>query len=976
MRYFLRLFLPALLFLLAFAPASAKEPYEKFLRALQQNGYADVALEYIDRIEKTADAPADLRERLDLERSTSMRMASLYAYDARQSEQLLADAQKYLDKFLGSHPDHPAAASAIISWGDSLFDLGLRSLASARRSSDDPRKTKLMEEARNFFNQAGERYDDALKRFLASFKNLPSEEEVMRGKLAPKNANLPSEREIVELGIVQARFKIGLVKYHLAQTYLDPKAPERIELLNAAAKCFDDIYQQYRLIADERPTFAHLWHGKTMEELGDDQTALEIFDEVLSNSPDSATGPASLASLYSQAKLFCFGTLRKEGKLDELAGDGAKWIEAHKGWAKLPAFCGAAFEIARAYWTLAEKSAGETQRKYLQRAAVLLADVAKTDCEYKSDILLLRSDVLKKLGSDYVGVGELLALGDAAIRENNLAEAKKFFEQSLQKARDADDQKAIDEAKAAVNRVDYLQIQSLLDNKKFEDAFSAAEILDKGNPADPSVVAAAELALRAAFFLGAASNDKEQAFAQLEKTAEFVKSKWPGRPVADTARMFLAQSHLQKGDTAGALELFGQVRPESTRYPWAIYNIGRIWWVAYLEEKKKEEGRDESRMAEASAKARDALKNCVDLLQKALAPGKKLSGEDADRTDEAQAKQLYDDAQLLRSKMFLEAKDYKAAADAVVPLVEKIKAERPKLAETTIDVFKAAFHARLALGEPEKAATDAVAMLGLSEDDARANAELVKFARLLNQELKSAEAAVTDAREGDPQTVEALTAKRDAFRNLLQMLVEPLGKRSQLSLSDLVFLGDTCFALELPEEGGEIYQNLLDRAKDDPDFNKLPGMAQALVRARAKLIGVLRSQGKLEEALKQADEQVAKNSRALDPKMARAFILDDWSQKDPKKFDDAVAQWTEIRLMLGGVSKKPPEYFEVVYHCADCLFRQYEKSKDTSKLEAAQQLLKATLIQYSKLSGPDMVARYNELLKKIQAAGKKKQEKK
>ena len=128
-----------------------------------------------------------------------------------------------------------------------------------------------------------------------------------------------------------------------------------------------------------------------------------------------------------------------------------------------------------------------------------------------------------------------------------------------------------------------------------------------------------------------------------------------------------------------------------------------------------------------------------------------------------------------------------------------------------------------------------------------------------------------------------LTAKRDAFKELLRKLIEPLGKRNEHSLPDLVFLGDACFTLDLADEGGQIYQNLLDRAKDDPAFAKKPGKAQALILARSQLIGVLRSQGKLDEALKQADELIAKNPRALDPKMTKADILDDWAKQDPRK---------------------------------------------------------------------------------------------
>jgi hypothetical protein len=884
---------------------------------------------------------------------------------------LLVDAQKYLDKFLKDHPDHPAAAASIISWGDSLFELGQRALSAARRSSEKQQKAKLFTEARDYFKQAGDRYAEAQKRFLARLKPLPADEATKDRKPAARLSPAAVERQEMETGFVQAQFKISLVKYHLGQTYDDPKNAERLALLKAAAKGFNDIFLQYRgNAADERCIVAHLWHGKTLEELGDEQTAMDVFDEVLVR--ETGASDLALAPLYTQATLFRYSVLRKQGKIEELIDEGSTWAETHKSWSKLPHYTGAVLEVARAYQELAQKATGEAQRKILQKAAILLADVSKIESPYKSEALLLRRDLLKQLGAENIGPAEFLALGDAALRENNLAEAKKNYEQALQKALASKDQKSADEAKVALGRLAVRQIQDLIEEKKYEEALGAAESLAKGDATDPNTIGAAELALRSAYFLGAASSNKVDAYSPLERIADFVKAKWPGRPVADTARMILAQSRLQKHDTAAALALFGEVKPESSRYPLALFSIAQIQWFTYAEEKKKENGRDEQLMKESAAKAQQSLQKCIDLLQKSLAPGRKLtSGESDDPAEAARSQQLLADARLMQSEIYLEGKEYQKALALLDPLAEKIKADQAKANDSTIAVFTAAFRAHLALGEAEKAAADAIALLSLSGDDAKATSKLVNIAKFLYQELKAAEAAVTEAQGGDLQNIETVTAKRDAIKSQFRKLVEPLGKRKTHSLSDLAFLGDICFKLDLAEEGGQIYQSLLDRAKNDPAFTQKND--KNLIIARSQLIGVLRSQGKLGEALKQADELIAKNHQALSPKTTRADILEDLAKQDPRKLDDAIAQWSEIRVLVSRVNPKPPEYFEVVYKIAGGLYRQYEKSKDQSKLLPAEQLLKSTLIQNAKLSGnPDLVVKYNELLKKIQEAKSKK----
>jgi hypothetical protein len=951
--------------------AAAKEPYARFLHALQENGYGDVALEYLDRVEKRDDLPPALRETLDLERSNSYRMAAQNAYDKRQAEQFLADAQTYLDKFLKRHPAHPAAASSILLWGDALFDLGQRSLALARHAADKSQKNQFFGESREYFKQAGERYAEAHKRFLTRFGQLPPEEAKFDRKPGAQLSAAARERQEMEVGVAQSRFKMSLVKYHLALTYEDAKDSTRKKLLKEAAKGFDAIYQQYRIHAeDERCIVAHLWHGQTLVEMGDEQTAMEVFDEVLVR--DNGASDIAMAPIYTQATFFCYSTLRKQGKLDELVVEGGKWVELHKAWAKFPYYNGVVLELGKAYQAQAEKATGDAQRKILQKAMILLAEASKIDSPYRSEILLLRRDLLKQMGSENVGAAELLALGDLALRDNNLADAKQHYEQAQQKALEAKDAKGAEEAKRALGRLALRLAQDLFEKKKYGEALDAAKALSQGEAADSNTIGAAELALRAAFFLGAASSNKEDAYAQLEQVADFVKNKWPGRPVADVARMILAQSRLQKGDMPAALALFGEVKPESSRYPWALFNIGRIEWLRYLEEKKKENGRNEQAMAVAKAKALESLHQCAEAAQKSLAPGKKLAGdENDDAAAEAHALQLIADAQLLQSEILLEGKEYQKAVELLNPLVEKIKTNTAETGDTPTAVLVAAIRARLGLEETDKAAELALALLALSEDNAKANAKLATIARLLNDKLKAADAAVIETQGGDPQHLEAATAKRNHLKDRLRKLIEPLGKRKEHSLVDLLFLGSVCFNVDLAEEGGQIYQNLLDRAKEDPAFAQKS--EKYLVVARSQLIGVLRSQGKLDEALKQADELMAKNSNALSPKMTRAEILDDLAQQDPKKLEEAIAQWSEIRLLLNREKTKRPEYFDVIHKIAKGLYWQYERSKDQSKLVTAEQLLKTTLVQYAALSGPDMVARYNELLKKIEEAkGKKK----
>ena len=88
-----------------------------------------------------------------------------------------------------------------------------------------------------------------------------------------------------------AAFQSILCDYYLAQTYDDPKDPQRRETLEKAAKEFDDIFQANR--DSEMGVYAHMWQGKTVMELGDDlELAKDIFDEVLANFETGGAQPS------------------------------------------------------------------------------------------------------------------------------------------------------------------------------------------------------------------------------------------------------------------------------------------------------------------------------------------------------------------------------------------------------------------------------------------------------------------------------------------------------------------------------------------------------------------------------------------------------------------------------------------------------------------------------------------------------------
>jgi len=189
-----------------------------------------------------------------------------------------------------------------------------------------------------------------------------------------------------------------------------------------------------------------------------------------------------------------------------------------------------------------------------------------------------------------------------------------------------------------------------------------------------------------------------------------------------------------------------------------------------------------------------------------------------------------------------------------------------------------------------------------------------------------------------------------------------------MSAAGLVFIGDTLASLDMTAEASEQYQNILKRIETDEEFKKQA--EKAVTRVRAQLIGVLRKEGKFDAAVTQVDQLIKDNPNALEPLMEKGRILEAWAEKNPAKFEEAVAHWAKLRQRLQPMAKtkRPDEYYDVMYNVAACLMREAEKSKDQAvrvdRATKAVQVLKSPLILSPKLNGPDTVARYNALMQK------------
>lgn len=935
---------------------------KKFLHALQDQGYGDMAIDYLDILKQKNDLPNELRESWDLEMSKSLRVAARDAYNAEDNESLLREAEKHLTKFLQEKSDHPDAPEARAMWADFSMDKALKNLRGARNSDDKKQNAKLLDDARTALQEARLRFKQVEEKYQSELDAMPPPQ---KRPVKRTDRELLERQQEIKTNLLNYRFQNALIDYYLAQTYLDSNSAERKQYLQAASNAFDAVFQNNRM--ETVGLLAHMWHGKSLEELGDWQTAMDIYDEVLFNAPESGqnqTDPA-LQALFAQVEHFRLQILAKRSP-EKFMEEASEWVWQYRKtrFTQTEGFQAIALDLAKAKLSAAENSSGAEKGKLITGAMTLLAEMSKVRGSHQQEAILLRRQYIKSgnKGAEPESYEEAVALAEAAAVGQQWSEATANYSVALKLAdkEKIGDSPQKDTRDALVNAI-YMQARNQLILEKYEDCLGNAEKIIKEYQNSPTAPMAGSLAVSAALNLYAAATEgkKSAALERLKKYAKLTEDAWPDKPEADDARMMLAQADLVQGKIDQALAGFERIDPRSQRYPNALLMAAETYWRRWLTEKEKPE--DSRNKPQMDADLDHALKNLntsLKLLQKKIEPGKPVP-------------QSLIETQLLLAEIKLSGGNAREAAALLQPLLDTVKASKPEeMDNVAVRIYVGAVRAYLAQENLEKAVEIAMILADRCPDIQNVNGALVEVVKMLNAKLKQAEAAVAEvAGAENPGAADEARGKLKSIADSTNKLLVKMSRRKEFSISASVYYADTCLAAGLPDVARTVYLRVAGQAEKDPAYAKSAGKALAWVRAQ--LVDLLAKTGDYEEAYKQVSQLAAANPRALDLLMKQGRILQSWAERDPSHYKEAVAHWAKLRNMLQGTVKKPPEYFEATYNLAAALYGQAAKTDDKTqvaeKLKQAEQLLKSTLVLSPNLSGPDMVDQYDTLLKKVSA---------
>ncbi|MDD3468385.1 MAG: hypothetical protein PHE53_00225 [Thermoguttaceae bacterium] len=984
-------------------PADGDPGAAEFLASLQQRGYYDLAIDYLNWLKTSGQLPTNMSELWDLEMSRGLMEMSTHAYNEEESKKLLEQAQGHLNQFLKEHPDHPDAYRSLTIWGDFSRDAAQKTLQKIELpDTTAAQRTELLAEAAKAIAEAKGRYTNAQKQLANRLENLPPEPPKMNGRSVSKAYKkwFTQQQSLLDAD-AQANFQLAVLEYLSAQI-LDPKytavspdtqAETRKTIYQSAAGKFDALYQKFRISSTLSISLigllAHRWEGKCWLEYGDTDEAEAILEEVMNNYRPGVS-PAILP-LFSAAQYDLY-QLIKIRKPNEYLALASQWLDDNeKIFGHTEGYQAIAYMVAEGKAELLKNASGNSvavpvieqsrgeifenvvaqnmpKNRLARDIDSLLRKILKVPSPYQKKALALRG----QLGATDSGQeeGSPLSLDNAktfaeAASVGNQHANKKEWKQAAEAYTKAisigsSDKAQLDEAKDMLLKMQVAQGNDLLLAGEYTKCFQSMDKLWKANRQLPSAGLAGTLAMRAALALQNTAKDAEskaKAKERLATVAKEIMDTWPAKPAADDARIMLGQAALadafadlakiDETQFAEAMKIFGQVNPLSERYPSALSTMAKAYWQRYLVGKSQQDAEDVQNARRNSAveyaqKSKDAAKQ-----QAAKQPGGELSAFEA---------------QYLLGEMAMEKGDSAAALTELQPIVDSIGSP-DQVTPLTNAALLTATRAYLEQGDIDGAAKSALVLIDSGADTQSMNRTLVNFAKRLDMERKSANAEQIQAvSETDKQRA---AQKVQRAEEMMGRILPKLTSRQQLDVSTSLSLADLCITARRTDDAKAIFERLIAASDTDP---------RAVLRSRAQLAGLLRIEKKYTEAFQQVDILLKENPNAFEPLVEKARILQDWASADnnTKLFDDAASAWISLRNRLQGQrGPKPPEFFEVNYNAAVCLYQQAIKltavspEKANEKLVMAKQLLQGTLVMNKSLDGPDRVAQYRQQIKKI-----------
>ena len=943
---------------LAVRPTVAKDDPLQLIHLLQNEGYPDVAIDYLQELKKDPNAPKDVMELWDLEMAKSMKEAYRQgrAYDSAQAKKWAEESKTLLEQFVKANPNRPEAIQEAARQAEEKALEGQYAAIRAAYTTDKEEKAKLYAKARGLFEEIRPRFVEAWKSSINLRKSL---------------GNRARRDKIVEATIMvgENRMTVAMVDFYLAFTL--PPGGERTAALTKCIKEFDAIYQAFRETQIVGKAFvgwrAHFWHGRICQELGQLSDAKAIYEEVAAHDERNisdinetklatqakerkATGFEDFFADVEQYYLQALWLLSDKKVCKEYLDEAGSWRKAHKANSeRCPGYQALTLELAKNLATISEHAKSEADKKDdIRLALALLGQMKKVPSPYQEDAVKFRRQLNPNASADE-SFEDAVIDGDAALEKRDLASATKFYEKALESVGKSTDPARLAGVQNMVVACYHNQANQLYLKGKLDEAL---EIAKKGlKTADlRKTTAAPGLAvfmmnvqyyqyLQAPEAGEAEKTAKADLLAKVAKTANGIlaKKEWAAKEDGDSARIVLMRLALAQEKMDEADKWLKEINPASKEYSKALTVMGFAHWYRYKQARKHLDAETKPETAEQRKDRADLMAKCDADRKLALETTEQAvkALKDPNAAADAAIPETLRESQLLLAEIYKEGEDYKKAWELYKPLVDDILKDSSKpFNEVALRIVNGAGQACLQLGDLPNITNIANRLMEPVQDQPQINLMLLNFAKRLEIMRKR---ALSEGEAGD--AAQGAEAKSKPLVDLEESVMINLSKRDKISPASMIWVVKTANNLgtdKSMEAAADLIEKIFDLSTNNQAIHDDAALVKAEVSLHALGASIQAKLGQFQKAKDQIEAVIQAHPRALEPRVSEAKILTEWAIQQPAKYGKAIAKWDTLRKKLEHASEKAsaakgpikvdPKY-DVILNEADCFYRWAEKNK-------------------------------------------------
>jgi tetratricopeptide (TPR) repeat protein len=888
----------------------------KFLNALRERGYSDLAIDFAEQLRQDPDTPKELGVLLDYEQARSILTETAGMADLERKSQELEKARVKLDAFTKANPNHRLAPQALVEMANLLLQRAQTATLQANEMKGQAERQVKLNEARASFGEARAAFDRAEAPLKKAFESYPKFLE----EADPRRA----ERDRAHDALMKAELQRSLVDYELAETH-PPDSKERGELLTKALKSFENVFNRYR--TQLAGLFARMMQAKCYEEQGKLTEAMGIYKELREHS-DPALRDMQRKIWYFQ--IIIDGKRGEHGLAVDQASD---WLKTYPNALRTEEGIGVRLELAKSILAQLPDLKESDRDLALRRAGDLLSDVVRIVSPYKPEALALMQKYKLRAAGGNLAIGNMkfddaYAQAESAVSTHEWDRAISLLRQAV---RAADPNKKIDEA----NKARYLWAYCCYESQRYYEADVLAEHLARGYPKFGMAAKAAEIGI-AALTYAYTSNytriDRESDLDRLLNLCRYTAEAWPESEQADAARFTMGEIAMGRGDYLAGAKAFESTRASSSKRLDALVKAGDAHWFQSLT--LRNQGKDKAADAEAKI-AQETLEGALKSRRDANVP-------------------LTDMGMVINTKALAEIYRVtgrpKEALAMLAPMSVALQNAKPmptELADQLRAILSMQLRAHIASGEADQAINDMKALETLG--GASLTQLYLELGVTLQKELEA---------EQKKAYTTNLTKIKDAYTHFLQALA---ASKTGQTYESLLFAGTALLAMDKAAEASAI----IDRILSDKEIMKTigPGAGQAGVardiRVHRAKVEALRKQKKFEEAQAVLDKLKTNYQKDVSVLFEQGYLYQAWAKEDRSKANAAISYWKRLSGQLERARGLRKEYYESLYQLA------LTYKEQTRASEAAQTLKSVLTLSPTVGNLPEMKTKYQKLLDQL-----------